>query len=430
MTHVSKTRDLSTDFGLGINRRVPENYGHSTNEATVLSYWLPNMESNFSAKANIFKAQSPDHEKTGKESIAYVNGFRDKWHGCSHYKEQFVILPYAYIKAHYRYKTRYQVSEFGRAKVSSSAIPVSIKAHNVTGLRTAKIRAWLTMQPRYEGELSLINFLWELPDVTHLIRQFINGIRVLRRFVHRRRSARKHSIHSASGDAASAVLTWNLAIQPLISDLHAIWSNLLTAASEAQAAFAKAGLKSDTSYYSEVLSTQDNFSYGTTDSYFWGYGSSTTTKFTAAMEHTYGYNMRNMHQNFMKYWGLNLTPEAIWNGTPFSFCLDYFVKIGDAIRYMSRDKNVKVNVITYSESLKTEKTAGTHLSPRSSFSASNEETLINGQLGSTGLVTGYVAKLYERHLTSPTSGLYIPKVKTASDKQKLNLICLIRSALM
>lgn len=430
MTLVSKTRDLSTDFGLGVNRLVPFSYGHSTNKATVQSYWLPNIESNFHARASIFKAQPPGYEKTGKESITYTNGFRDKWHDCTHYKEQFVILPFAYIKAHYRYSTLYQAEEFGRREAISSAIPTSIKAHNVTGLRTAKIRAWLTMQPRYEGEISLINFLWELPDVAHLIRQFIDGVRILQRFVHRNKSARRHSMHSVSGDAASAVLTWNLAIQPLLSDIHAIWANLLTAASKAQSAFAQAGLKSDTSYYSETLSTQRNFSYGSTNSYYWGYGSSLTTKFTAAMEHTYGYNMRNMHRNYMKYWGLDLTPEAIWNGIPFSFCLDYFIKIGDAIRYMSRDKNVKVNVISYSESLKTEKTSGTHLTSESSFSSSYEETLINGHLGATGLVSGYTAKLYERCLTSPTSGLYIPKVKSASDKQKLNLICLIRSALM
>lgn len=430
MTLVSKTRDCTTDFGLGVNRLVPNSYGHSTNKATVQSHWLPNMESNFSVKANLFKAQTPGYEKTGKESITYTNGFRDEWHNCTHYREQFVILPYAYVKPHYRYSTLYEVEEFGRKGVTSSAIPVSIKSHTSTGLRTAKIRAWLTMQPRYEGEISLINFLWELPDVTRLIRQFINGIHILRRFIHRNKKARAYSMHSVSGDAASAVLTWNLAIQPLISDIHAIWANLLTAASEAQAAFAQEGLTADTSYYSEVLNTLDNFSYGTTNGYFWGYGTSTTTKFTAALEHTYGYNMRNMHRNYMKYWGLDLTPEAIWNGIPFSFCIDYFVKIGDAIRYMSRDKNVKVNVIRYSESLKTKKSAGTHLTSKSSFSSSYEETLINGRLGSTGLVSGYSAKLYERCLTSPTSGLYIPKVKSASDKQKLNLICLIRSALM
>lgn len=285
-----------------------------------------------------------------------------------------------------------------------------------------KARAWWTMQPRFEGQIDMLNFLWELDDVKYLLNAFRNAIEALFRF---KRSFRKSSGRNSFNYASDSVLTYNLGIQPLLSDCGHIWSQLNEQVKQAQLQFQLDGQEPNTRYYSEVLADQSSYTLGSYNNYFHAYGTMHKTVFTACMRYGYEYKLRSDTEAFQKYWGLLGSWETIWNSTPFTFILDYFWKVGKAIHSMETDKNVKLELFKWSESIKTTKSSGVHVLMNSKGLGT---TVINGVLEAQGLTSGYKSILYSRTPTSPYKGLYVPIVpKRTTDKQRLNLLCLATS---
>jgi hypothetical protein len=143
------------------------------------------------------------------------------------------------------------------------------------------------------------------------------------------------------------------------------------------------------------------------------------------MGYKYAYKRRSRVDFAKRYWNLNLTPEVFWNAIPFSFVLDYFVKIGKAIHFMSRDENLDMNVLEYGESVKSESSSGVHVVP----GHDNSILLINNRPSGGGLVSGCRAIFYNRYPTEPQKlGAYAPKLNKLKDKQLFNILALIRTA--
>lgn len=420
MKNITREKEIPTNLGPWANKG-PLGTSHSTTETLVKSYWIPNGMNIFLERSQISKA-SQARAFTGRARISYVNGRREEWNPCHHSVIEYCSLPYAKIWSQAT-RSRWYAAPYFRDR-DSGTVTERLSRHLTDDYQNARLRAWLVMQPRFEGEISLLNFLWELQDVSRLISHAYAILRKMKKLIKRRPRKAKND---PTVETSAAILEWNLAIMPLLADVTAIWSQLFEKVKEAEALFASAGQEPQTSYYSEILEDRSTYSYGTGNDYYHEYGTHYYTKFTAAMMYGYSYNMRSSHKAFLKYWGLEGSWQALYNAFPFSFIVDYFANVGDAIRYMERDRNVDTHVMKYSETLKTTMSNGTHINSRSTYGYNY--TIINGIEHATGLTTGYRSTLYSRRITRPlTTGFYVPIVKEPNDKQKLNLLCLARQA--
>lgn len=422
MKHTTKRKTVPTNYGNWPNKAMLGQVS-STTQSVVESYWMPELPRLYNEWLNTSKPSSLPN-KNGQAVIQSVSGARSEWHPCHHQVEEFCAFPYAKIWSQYN-RPRFYVAQCYRDPFATWMTPQPrVDRHFLDNYNQARARAWHVMQPRFEGEISLINFLWELTDVTHLIQQAYSALRMMKKMIRRRP---KLNPRDPTPAASAAVLSWNLSIMPLLKDVTIIWRQIYQKISEYQSKFAKLGEEPNTRHYKEILVDRSTLSTGSSNDYYHEYGSQLNTTFIATLLYGYSYKMRKPHEMLLKYWGLDGSWTALYNAFPFSFVLDYFIKVGDAIRYMEKDKNVNVGVLNYCESLKTIHTSGIHINSASAYGYNF--TALNGHIGATGLTTGYRSKLYTRTVGSPLrTGIYVPRVKSPGDKQRLNLLCLARQA--
>ena len=365
-----------------------------------------------------------DFVYNGYEVIDSTTGF-GKFNACSHYKRRAVILPYA-IGDRWPGDGNMSTTRFWKSAFGAYTIP-EVESHHGNP-SSASSRAWWTMQPRFEGRISMINFLYELKDIKALVKEavgLVNALKNLRRTWERLKRRFDKGHVDPTKPAAELYLMKEFGIDPLIKDLSDIMSQICEKVDEAQRAFKDAGEHENVRHYSEDLFFQESLTTpkptGET-----AVGTRIKTKFTATLQFYYDYKMRDMSQAFMKYWGLSGSAEALWNMIPFSFIVDYFIKIGKAIHTMEVDANVKLRDYLYCESLKTTATAGVHL--KSGSSITSAIFCVDGEPSSEGaLVTGYEVTRYDRYPTVPNKGTALPRLNNLTDRQLMNMGALLRS---
>jgi hypothetical protein len=359
----------------------------------------------------------------GCDEISYVNGQRDKFNPCTHVHSELVQLGYGTIVRHYSKTYTYYEIPFAKLYSGINTINVLTNHHYRGDLLTARVRAWKTMQPRIEGEMELLNFLFELADVKQLLSHAYELIFKLRSAVRHFKWKKKKP--SLSLTVSNLGLEYNLAISPMIMDLQAIWVNIAEALDTLQDKFINDGQHSNTRHYSEILFDEDLRTQGRNNSYYIKTGRRNLTIFNATLDFKYAYKRRSRVDFAKRFWNLNLTPEVFWNAIPFSFVVDYFVKIGKAIHYMSRDENLDMNVLEYGESVKSESTSAIHVVPGYDQSI----LLIDNAPSNGGLISGCRSVIYNRYPTEPQKiGAYAPKLNKLKDKQLFNILALVRTA--
>lgn len=359
----------------------------------------------------------------GTDEISYVNGQRDKFNPCTHAHSELVQFGFGTLARHYSQTYTYYELPFVKLYSGISTINALAGHFNRDGLLTARVRAWKTMQPRIEGEMELLNFIFELGDVKSLLSHAYELIFNLRNKVRIFKMKKKKP--SVSLAVSNLGLEYNLAISPMIMDLKNIWVNIAESLDAIQDRFINDGQHSSTRHYSETLFDEDFRIQGLKNSYYIKTGLRNLTTFNATLRFKYAYQRRSRVDFAKRYWNLNLTPEVFWNAIPFSFVLDYFVKIGKAIHYMSRDQNLDLNVLEYGESVKSESTSGIHVEPGYGQSI----LFIDNVPSSGGLVSGCRSTFYNRYPTQPQRlGAYAPKLNTLKGKQLFNILALIRTA--
>lgn len=293
-------------------------------------------------------------------------------------------------------------------------VPVAAVEEHLSGdLSAAQSRAWHTMQPEFTGNISMINFLFELTEVRKLCADLIRTVMKLRSSWNK-----GWKMFDPSKPAAEQWLQFQFGIQPLIIDLVTIGQQLKDEVLAAQAKFALEGLDKQTRHYSEVW-TEEN----TLPDLGIALGSTYSTKFTCTMDYRYYYNLRDPLEAMKRFWGLNLTAEAIWQALPFSFLADYFFAIGKAIAAMEHDERVTTMVLQYGESLKTERTYGWHfVGTERAGPVIIDESITSA----TTLISGCKATLYTRYLSSPNKGMAVPRIRIPKGKQYANMAALLR----
>lgn len=365
-----------------------------------------------------------DHTYDGYEEIDYGNGY-GKFNACSHYKRRAVVLPYG-VGSRWNGSGNMSIARFWKSAFGAFTVPEVDSHHgDVAG---ASSRAWWTMQPRFEGRISMINFLYEIKDVEKLVREalrLISALKNLRRTWERLKRAFQRADVDPSKPAAELYLMKEFGIDPLLKDLSDIMSQICEKVQQVQEAFRDKGEHENVRHYSEDLYQNESMSEPKTTGST-AEGTRTKTVFHATMSYYYDYKMRDLSHAFAKFWGLTGSAEALWNMIPFSFIVDYFIKIGKALHTMEVDPNVKLKDYHYCESLKTTATAGVH------FKKGRDITAIifcvDGATSAEGaLLTGYEVTRYDRYPTVPNKGTALPRLNNLSDRQLLNMGALLRS---
>ena len=385
---------------------------------------------------HITGAECPIKNPIGRKTVDKIyNGYEEidsgkgygRFNACSHYKRHAVIRPYAYSYYYYsKGSIVMSMTRFWKSSFGTYTIPI-VGSH-CGDPSNASSRAWWTMQPRFEGRISMINFLYELKDVKALAREglkLLHSLKNLRRTWERLKKAFSRGNVDPSKPAAELYLMKEFGIDPLLKDLSDIMSQLCEKVKEAQDAFKDKGEHENVRHYSEDLYLAETMSApsktGLTVT-----GTRVKTTFNATMSYYYDYQTRDFSQAFLKYWGLTGSAEALWNMIPFSFLVDYFVQIGKALHTMEIDPNVRLRDYLYCESLKTTATAGVHLKKGSDIVSAI--FCVDGELSDEGaLVTGYEVTRYDRYPTVPNKGTALPRLNNLSDRQLLNMGALLRS---
>lgn len=367
----------------------------------------------------------------GREYFSSTNRGRPLMNNCSHWRLAATNLPFAIAYPNYRdsrskYERKYWRESFPYITPPSWASLLSYWSQNQNAYGFARERAWHTMQPRFEGEVSMLNFLFELKDFKQLSAFVLKKRRQI--FLEDKLTRVVSSLRKegATRTAAEMHLLYQFGIAPFMKDFAVILAQLLVIVQDAQQKFLLDGENIQKRHYAENLQYQDSASSTLAD--FWlSSGELRTVDFNATLHYTYGYMPRNPVEAVLKYWGLSGSFEALWNALPFSFLADYFLAIGRSIRAMEHDQNVKLRWFEYAESLKVSIMTGKRFNGHPGVCGTVIDGVYN-RAGNAGdvLLSGYQASVYSRRVMDPHRGPALPKAKGPSARQSANIVALLR----
>lgn len=380
---------------------------------------------------------------TGNQVFESTTRKRPKFNDCSNYKATgkfipFLIVNEKYNRASYMYYMRCWIRSIPLGTNTSPAITPM----HWSMCDGAQRRAWWSMQPRFEGEVDALNFLFELKDFKDLAkhamrfnyRNISSELGKLKSWAGRQiRSSKSESVirnlwkafNAGTMTVAQATLIKNFAIDPTVSDCLAIHAQAGTLVDEVQQSFFERGKSVQRSYYSEQISETNNTTVGGSNYYWISTGDYSSLTFNATIEYLYDYKMRERVDALKRYYGLNVNAEVIWNMLPFSFVCDYFYKVADALRNMRTDPNVELRTMQYAESLLQRSSSGEHFNGDSrvrDFYAPD----MSGEYGQHNLLAGYESTHFLRRVTHPNKGVALPRISLPSHRQRVNLIALAR----
>lgn len=377
----------------------------------------------------------------GYQSFVSTKRPRPAWNNLTNFKQWGFSYPWAALShRHNNLATLYFLEgREHRASIAQSFRDVSyLRAITPKDTLLSSNRAWQTMQPRFESDVDLLMSLGESLELVQLssllkfhgpksISNSIDQISSALNLPKLLKTAPKIALSGLTQSAAESWLAIQLAIMPTLSDAHNILNAMSVNIDQAQQNFAQKGIDGNTRNYRETLYEYDTRVPGTYNAAYKSSGTRETVTFNAAMHYGYQYSLRDHVKAYEKYLGLHSKLSTYWEWIPFSFVVDYFLKIGKALKAMERDPNVSnLNVFNYSESLLSKSQTGSWID-----SAHNlvSRAIVNGRIQEEpGLtqVAGSTSSLYTRVVTEPSKGLYVPRVALPSSKQSSICLALVR----
>lgn len=453
-----KTRSLGTDSG----DRSDFRYYASTSTVTrvppndeVFLDVLDNYASKYMegmSKATTSGTVLSGTKPVGIQTVQGSTRGRPEWNSISNEKLRGFSYPYLVLFNSLVSQYTASYSLYMRKPIPSTNFTLLTNgAPSWSMTDAAARRAWWSMQPRFEGEVSMLNFIYELKDFKELLSITAKASATkakpggfARKFSllgsNMRRMVKDYEIlKSTAKTARDATKIWanlrlanEFALKPLIKDISAITNQLVKTADTAQEEFSNRGLEEQKSHYSEKLDEGFSGTWGTTDSTQMLFtGMYQVTYFTATLSYTYSYVPRDGWETFKRYWGLNNTYGVMWEALPFSFLADYFIKIGKAIHSMETDPNVSLKIYNYSESLMQRQTNcigldPTHSRVRRFYAPSTRRNVASMNFCP---LSGVERSYYHRRLTLPNQGSALPRLSLPSQGQQTNMLALVRGLL-
>lgn len=420
-------------------------YNSTSAMYTTSPTWLTwNTAEQWGIGVNGINAYRPPPAWAGNQVFESSTRHRPLFNDCSNFKATgkyvpFLIVNEKYNRSNYIYIMRCWIFPI---PVGSNPSPAITPMH-WSLCDGAQRRAWWSMQPRFEGEVEALNFLFELKDFKDLAkhamrfnyRNIAGELGKLKSWTGRQLRTIKSEgsvlkkIFKAFSDGtmtvAQAHLIKNFAIDPTISDCMAIHAQAGKLVDEVQQSFFERGLTAQRSHYSEKISETDNTTPGASNYYWVSSGNYSSLTFNATIEYTYDYKMRARVDALKRYYGLNVNAEVIWNMLPFSFVCDYFLKVANALRNMRTDPNVAMRTLQYAESLLQRSSSGYHYNGDSRVRDFFAPDIMDAY-GQNNLLSGYESTHFLRRVTHPNKGVALPRVSMPSKRQRQNLIALAR----
>lgn len=368
----------------------------------------------------------------GYERIAGHGQGRGTMNYVRHSRLGLVNVPYLHYYRDYRYGTLGTLARFNKywRYTQPNVLPWSLSDlhHPVVDYAGARSRAWWNMQPRFVGEVDMLNFLFELKDFRDIVKSTYKLKGTIEKYRYNLNKRWRKTSPEPSRALAGAWLFKSFAYDPLLSDIAKIATQAAVIVRDAQKKFDEAGERWQKSHFSEEISRTDSRTRSSNSNYYWvGSGDLRTTMFTATLRYMYDYQLRPDWKAFVDYWGLSFNFNRWWNATPFSFLVDYFLTVGASIKAMETDKNVDIQQTQYCESLKTTLTRGYSVfaDPRDLLYVYNGQFMPSTRAADL-ILAGHQGILYERRPTDPYKGPVLPRIKLPSTKQSLNMLALAR----
>lgn len=381
-------------------------------------------------------------EKAGVERFYSSDFKRPQMNNCEHLKDRFVNHAYStFVK---KATGTYAGVAYNRDSLNPYDPGIGTYRTRFAEYVSASTRAWWAMQPRFEGEVSMLNFLFELKDFKNLAKLVFKPtetaikikslVKRLRQIDSRlaRSSAPISVVRNIADTGASSLkiaaqmrLLNQFALKPLINDVVLILKQAQETVESVQAEFEQKGLSEQVRHYSENTTYVDTLPSVSNPIIYWtipyGLGTHHSSRFTATMEYKYSYAMRNAASAFRQYWGLEPSLEALWNAAPWSFLVDYFLKIGSVLHDVRLDPNVVLSASQYCESVLTSYSNG-----YCSTGHPDIRMVVDGKIATRGtIVVGRSGTFYERRVGFPIRNrLPLPKLKLPSGNQGINMAAL------
>jgi len=233
--------------------------------------------------------------------------------------------------------------------------------------------AVFNLLPGIKPSMSLLNSLFELKDfrkLPELVSRFKFAASTLRKLKSTRARGKKQTLKMITGLGADAYLTNQFAIQPLLGDLESIVDALTGYKKEVERLLRDEG-KIRKAHWVKPCASETNLlpleQQYTSGAVLQGryLGDKVRRSVTYVVEPTfraqlvYRYNLRGFEREYAHLWGamdalgLNLNPAHIWNAIPFSFIVDWVVKVGDTLdRKQMRNIEPITDILRFSWSFK------------------------------------------------------------------------------
>jgi hypothetical protein len=214
-------------------------------------------------------------------------------------------------------------------------------------LQCARHIAFKNSIPHITAGLSLPNFLYELKDLKKLLSVF--DIR-----------------HSVRRNAESGILAYNFGVVPLISDIKGIYASVARiGAFWDHVRRNKGNLVTNTAIapFKATISDDTYSDWSSTDSTHMNlhcrYKTSMAVKGHVKVQSVYKYDILDtstgardttipkslIAKSVLQAFGICLDPSIVWEAIPFSFVLDWFLPVQDALKSMARDSFVPGYII-------------------------------------------------------------------------------------
>jgi hypothetical protein len=217
----------------------------------------------------------------------------------------------------------------------------------------AQLAAPCHLKPYFEPDFEALNFLWELKDFREIAKA------ATKVWTHKSMQELSSILPSrktpAGGQIAGGWLAYQFGLKPFLHDMEDILRASAQSASKAYQKFAERGQDDYNSHFSRYI-WEDTEGDRHPASPYWYYcevTKGTSVKFTATVRHRYFAVTKDPAELIFRQWGLSLDAPTLWNAVPFTFLIDYFIKIGKSLEAVRRWKSndATTTVVDYSESL-------------------------------------------------------------------------------
>lgn len=225
------------------------------------------------------------------------------------------------------------------------------------------------MLPGIKEELSALNSLYELKDFKSLpgiakgLAKAVYKAGLIKSILNTFKGVSNLSLRELSRKSAGGFLSWKFAIAPLISDIRGIHTALNQYKTRIDALVSKTGgrrRKHFTYSWNEHETTVDEISFHgllVPDTAFRGCVTYQAVRdvvpnpsvFHAEVEYNYNYTQYQLQNAatlaLLDALGVNFSPRIIWDALPFSFVVDWVLKVGQSLdQFETKNMEPQVNI--------------------------------------------------------------------------------------